>query len=194
MPPPPITVRGRIINDAGEPVQATVTVKGTGKAATSTNDNGEFAIVVGDLQDSLIISAVGIEILEIKLNGRTELTVNVKTKVSVLDEVQMIAYGTTTRRLSTSSISKIKGEDIRKQPVENPMLALGGRAPGLQITQVNGMAGGAVSISIRGRNSLGAGSEPLYIIDGVPFAHSLSNVLFANGVTAQTLGGLTKRH
>src|SRR5678815_3303848 len=102
----------------------------------------------------------------------------------------MIAYGTTTGRLSTSSISKIKGDDIRKQPVENPMLALGGRVPGLQITQVNGMAGGAVSITVRGRNSLDAGSEPLYIIDGVPFAHSLSNVVFANGVAAQTLGGL----
>jgi TonB-linked SusC/RagA family outer membrane protein len=190
LPPQSITVRGRVVNDAGEAVRATVTVKGIGKAATSTNDNGEFVLVVGDLQDSLIISAVGIEVLEIKLNGRTELTVNVKTKVSVLDEVQMIAYGTTTRRFSTGSISKIKGEDIRKQPVENPMLALGGRAPGLQITQVNGMAGGAVSISVRGKNSLGAGTEPLYIIDGVPFAHSLSNVFFANGVTAQTLGGL----
>ncbi len=190
LPPPPTTVRGRVVNEAGEPVKATVTIKGTGKAATFTNDNGEFAIGVGDLQGSLIISAVGVEILEIKLNGRTELTVNVKTKVSVLDEVQIIAYGTTTRRLSTSSISKIKGEDIREQPVENPVLALGGRAPGLQITQVNGMAGGAVSISVRGRSSLGAGSEPLYIIDGVPFAHSLTNISFANGVTAQVLGGL----
>src|SRR6186713_2463277 len=191
LPPPPIIVRGHVVNEVGEPVRATVTVKSTGKAATSTNDNGEFAIVVKDLQGSLIVSAVGIEILEIKLDGRTELTVNVKTKASVLDEVQMMAYGTTTRRLSTGSISKIKGEDIRKQTVENPMLALGGRAPGLQITQVNGMAGGAVSINVRGRNSLGAGSEPLYIIDGVPFAHSLSNVFFSNGVSAQTLGGLT---
>ncbi|TMI61529.1 MAG: SusC/RagA family TonB-linked outer membrane protein [Bacteroidetes bacterium] len=190
LPSPPITVRGRIVNDGGEPVQATITAKGTGKAATSTNDKGEFAIVVKDLEGSLIISAVGIEILEIKLDGRRELTINVKTKVSVMDEVQRIAYGTTTRRFSTGSISKIKGEDIRNQPVENPMLALGGRAPGLQITQVNGMAGGAVSISIRGRNSLGAGSEPLYIIDGVPFAHSLSTVVFSNNVTAQTLGGL----
>src|SRR6187455_126465 len=191
LPPPPIIVRGHVINDVGEPVRATVTVKGAGKGATSTNDNGQFAIVVKDLQGSLIISAVGIEILEIKLDGRTELTVNVKTKASVLDEVQMMAYGTTTRRFNTGSISKIKGEDIRKQPVENPMLALGGRAPGLQITQVNGMAGGAVSISIRGRNSLGAGSEPLYIIDGVPFAHTQTSVSFSNGVIAQTLGGLS---
>ncbi|HMK18736.1 MAG TPA: SusC/RagA family TonB-linked outer membrane protein [Chitinophagaceae bacterium] len=191
LPPQPIIVRGHVVNEVGEPVRATITVKSTGKAATSTNDKGEFAIVVKDLQGSLIISAVGIEILEIKLDGRTELTVNVKTKASVLDEVQMMAYGTTTRRFSTGSISKIKGEDIRKQPIENPMLALGGRVPGLQITQVNGMAGGAVSISIRGRSSLGAGSEPLYIIDGVPFAHSPTNVTFANGVIAQTLGGLT---
>jgi len=110
--PPPTIVRGRIINDAGEPVLATVTLKGTGKAPTSTNDNGEFVIQVGDLQDSLIISAIGIDLLEIQLNGRTELTINVKTKVSVLDEVHIMAYGTTTTRLSTSSISKIKGEDI----------------------------------------------------------------------------------
>jgi TonB-linked SusC/RagA family outer membrane protein len=191
LPPPRITVRGRVVNDEGEPVNATVTVKGSRTAATLTNDNGEFAIVVDDLQESLLVSSVGNEILDIKLNGRTALTVTVKTKVSVLNEVQMIAYGTTTRRLSTSSISKIKGEDIRKQPVENPMLALTGRAPGLQITQVNGMAGAAVSIIVRGKNSLGAGYEPLYIIDGVPFAHSLTNIVFGNGVSAQTLGGLT---
>jgi TonB-linked SusC/RagA family outer membrane protein len=184
-------VRGRIINDAAEPVMATITVKDGGNASTATNDNGEFAIVVADLQHSLIISGVGIETMEIKLDGRRELTINVKTKISVLDETQMIAYGSTTRRLSTSAISKIKGEDIMRQPVENPMLALGGRAPGLQITQVSGMAGGAVSIIVRGRSSLGAGSEPLYIIDGVPFAHSLANVSFANGVTAQALGGLS---
>src|SRR6188768_2369339 len=190
LPPPPIIVRGHVVNEVGEPVRATVTVKGAGKGATSTNDNGEFAMVVKDLQGSLVFSAVGIEILEIKLDGRTELTVNVKTKVSVLDEVHMIAYGTTTRRLSTGSISKIKGEDMRKQPVENPMLALGGRVPGLQITQINGMAGGAVSITVRGRNSLGAGTEPLYIIDGVPFAHTQTSVSFSNGVIAQTLGGL----
>jgi len=59
--PPPITVHGRIINETSEPVKATVTVKGSGKASTSTNDNGEFSIAVGDLQNSLIISAVGIE-------------------------------------------------------------------------------------------------------------------------------------
>ena len=61
LPSPPITVRGRIVNDGGEPVQATITAKGTGKAATSTNDKGEFAIVVKDLEGSLIISAVGME-------------------------------------------------------------------------------------------------------------------------------------
>jgi hypothetical protein len=126
---PPITVRGRVVNDAGEPVRATVAVKGVSNAATSTNDNGEFTIEVQDPNSSLVISAVGIETLEIKINGRTELTVNAKTKVSVMDEMQIIAYGTTTRRLSTSSISKIKGEEIRKQPVENHTSQWHGRRP-----------------------------------------------------------------
>lgn len=186
-----IIVHGRIVNEAGEPVRVNVTVKGASNVGTSTNDNGEFSIVVGDPNGSLIISAVGIETLEIKLKGRTELKLTVKTKVNELDEVHLIAYGNTTRRLNTGTIAKMKGEDIRKQPVENPMLALGGRIPGLQISQTSGIAGGPVSITIRGKNSLGGGPEPLYIVDGVPFAHSLTSILMASGVTAQTLGGIT---
>jgi TonB-linked SusC/RagA family outer membrane protein len=85
----------------------------------------------------------------------------------------------------------VKGEDIRKHPVDNPFLALSGKIPGLQISQTSGVAGAPVSIFVRGKSSIGAGSEPLYVIDGVPFAHTVGNVTFSSGISAQTLGGLT---
>ena len=76
-------------------------------------------------------------------------------------------------------------------PISPKSRALGGRLPGLQISQVNGLAGGPVNVTIRGKNSLGAGNEPLYVIDGVPFGHSLTNVTMGTGVSAQTLGGIS---
>lgn len=187
----PPKVHGRVVDEKGEPVSGvSVSLKG-GKTIGVTDNNGEFVLTNIDNNAILVFKAVSIETIEVKLNGRSELSLDAKTKVSLLDDVQMIAYGTTSRRLSTSSVEKIKGSDLLKQPVENPILGLEGRLPGLQITQTDGMAGGPVSVSIRGKSSLGASSEPLYIIDGVPFAHSLTNITLSNGTSAQTLGGIT---
>jgi len=99
--------------------------------------------------------------------------------------VQVIAYGTTTRRLSTGDVSTVRAADIEKQPVSNPLLALQGRIPGLQITQASGLAGSGVKVRIQGQNSIGFGSDPLYIVDGVPFASQLlptiNNILGESG-------------
>lgn len=80
-------------------------------------------------------------------------------------------YYSTSRRLSTGSISKITAKEIALQPVGNPLQALQGRMPGVQVFQNNGVPGGALTILIRGRNSLRNNvSDPLYVIDGVPFS------------------------
>ncbi|WP_315815294.1 TonB-dependent receptor plug domain-containing protein [Paraflavitalea speifideaquila] len=63
----------------------------------------------------------------------------------------------------------MKAADIEKQPVQNPLLALQGRVPGIEITQLTGMPGGGVSVRIQGRNSIASGLEPFIVIDGVPF-------------------------
>lgn len=195
-PVPPTEIKGRITNEKGEPVAgASIKIKGT-NIGTAADDYGTFHIEAPSANVTLVISATNIETLEVAAGSQSTsqdgaISITAQSKVNVLDESVVIAYGTTTRRLATGSISKMKGEDIRKQPVENPMLALGGRMAGLQISQTSGISGAPVSVTIRGKNSLGAGSEPLYIIDGVPFAHSLTNVTFSNGLSAQTLGGIT---
>jgi hypothetical protein len=76
---------------------------------------------------------------------------------SQLDQVQVIAYGTTTQRLSTGNVTTIKAEDIEKQPVDNPLLALEGRVLGLFITQSNGLSGSGLTVRIQEQNSIANG-------------------------------------
>lgn len=186
-------VTGRVTGPDGQPLPgATITVKG-GKQAGVTNAEGIFTLSL-NAGEVLIVTFIGYEKKEYTVTAAMirggNMTITLARSTSVLDDVQIIAYGATTRRLSTGSIAKLKGEDIRKQPVESPLLALSGRLPGVQISQTSGLAGAPVSVTIRGKNTLGAGSDPLYVIDGVPFAHSLGSVTFASGISAQTMGGL----
>jgi len=181
-----INVHGRVLDEAGKPLVAvTVTVKGT-KIATSTDENGEFTLNNTDKNATLIFSSVNMVPFEVRVNGRVDLLVNLKAKTSQLDEVQIIAYGTTTERLSTGDVTTVKAADIEKQPVSNPLLALEGRVPGLFIAQTTGFAGSAVSVSIQGQNSIASGNDPLYVIDGVPYTSQLLPTL--NGVQGGGLG------
>jgi TonB-dependent starch-binding outer membrane protein SusC len=167
-----IDIRGRVVNDKGEPVSASITVKGSTKG-TSTNNDGWFVLAGIDDNVTLIISGVGIETIEIKVDGKTLLEIAVKITAKPLDEVQMIAYGSTTKRFNTGSVSTVKNEDIEKHPVSNVLAALGGRVPGMFITQNTGMPGGSFTVQIRGKNSIAQGTNPLYIINGVPYISEL---------------------
>lgn len=87
-----------------------------------------------------------------------------------LDETVVVAYTTTTRRLSTAScFTTVKGPSVARQVSTNPLLALQGRVPGLMVTQTGGIGGTEVKVQLRGQNSLVNGTQPLYIVDGIPY-------------------------
>lgn len=181
LPSPVIDIKGKLINEKGEPViGATIKVKGT-NIATMSDGNGEFFLQAVDEEATLIISGAEMQPLEIKVKKRNSITAVVKIKESELDKVVIMAYGTTTRRLNTGNISKVTSEVIEKQPVSNPLLALQGRVPGMIITQQTGVPGGRIDVQIRGRNSIANGSNPLYIIDGVPFTSTSISSTTING-------------
>lgn len=166
--PPPV-VTGRILNDNGDPIPGvSISIKG-GKVIGITNDQGQFTLSNIPDDATLVFSSVNMETKEVRLNGRKELTFKMISKLSQLDEVVAIAYGTSTKRRNTGSISSVTSEDIAKQPVQNPLNALQGRIAGALITQSNGLPGSNVNVLIRGISSLGNGTIPLYIVDGVPF-------------------------
>jgi TonB-linked SusC/RagA family outer membrane protein len=165
-PPPPITIRGIIRSDKEELLQGiSIIIKGTEKGTVS-NENGIFSLEVEDPNAILVISGVGFETQEIALKGKTTLLIILATKISPLDDVQIIGYGKTTRRLKTGSVSTIKAEDIGRQPVANAVQAMQGRVAGVAITQTAGAIGSGIEIQIRGVNTIESGNQPLVVLDG----------------------------
>lgn len=184
IPNPPVDIRGRVVNERGDPVEGvTVRIKGSDKL-TVTDNNGEFSLITVDKDAVIVFTHVSMESFEIRVTDKTELNIRLKSKISALDELQVIAYGTTTKRMNTGNVTSVKSADIQRQPVNNPLLALQGRVPGLFITQNRGFAGGAVTVRIQGENSLRSGNEPLYVVDGVPYVSQL----LTTGLNAFVLG------
>jgi TonB-linked SusC/RagA family outer membrane protein len=176
-----INIQGIVTDLNGSPLQnATVMTKGA-KKGISTDKTGKFTLSDLRKNTTLIVSCIGYTPKEIRSpSGDHPISIQLEELVTGLDEVVVIAYGTSTRRHLTGSISRVTGEDISKQPVADPLLALQGRTPGLFVTQTSGLPGGEVKVELRGRNSIDAGNNPMYIVDGVPFpgtALTLNNVL-----------------
>lgn len=175
-----IDVKGHIISENGEPLAgATIILKNSNRGA-STNNNGDFSLYSIHENDVLIISSVGFYSEEIAVNKQRFFFITLKLLINRLEETIVKGYYSTTRKLNTGSVSKVTSEEITKQPVSNPISALQGRVPGLLITQKNGLPGSNISIQIRGQNSIQQGNEPLFIIDGLPFA---SENLVKSGAT-----------
>lgn len=169
-----IIVTGKVVNEKGDPIPgATVLIKGTQLGTTTTSD-GTFKISAVKPNSAVVITSIAYLTKEFLLRGKGNIgAIELEEYVGVLDEAQVIAYGTTSRRLNTGNVGTVKSSDIEKQPVNNPLLALAGRIPGLQITQANGIAGGGVKVLIQGQNSLSYGNDPFYVIDGVPYTSQL---------------------
>ena len=176
------SVRVTVQDGNGNPLQnASIRVKGSNESGQS-GPNGLF-IINAKPGDILVISYVGYEKQEIEVKGEG-VFVPMKRSDSPLDEVQVIAYGTTTKRFNTGNTSTIKKEDIEKQPVMNVLDVLSGLVPGLQITQQNGLPGSNYKVELRGQNSILNSGTPLYIIDGIPYNGSAYNQVGGSAMLA----------
>ncbi|MCF6407521.1 SusC/RagA family TonB-linked outer membrane protein [Chitinophaga filiformis] len=183
-----ISITGKVTNEKGSPLPgATVMIRGTNKGS-ATDVNGNFVINSVPPNAYLMISNISFLSKSIPIKGRSFLgTITLQGYIGELDETVIVAYGTTTNRTSTGNVTTIRSKDIGNQPVNNPILALAGRVPGLQITQASGLVGGGVKIQIQGQNSIRNGNDPFYVIDGVPYISQLlpnfGGVLEGAGIT-----------
>jgi len=168
---PGILVHGRVTDKEGYPMPSvSVVIPGT-PLGTMTNAKGEYTIREAPENADLVFSYVGFAELRVHINGRQELNAVLLPIQNRLDEMVIIAYGKTTKRLNTGSVVTINSDVIEKQPVQNVMDALPGRVAGVQITQNNGLPGSNTQMQIRGQGSLNSGTIPLYVIDGVPYTN-----------------------
>src|SRR5690606_38871145 len=131
-----------------------------------TDENGRFVLTRVDDDAILVISYVGYHSQEVTLQGRTRLSITLVPDLEVLEEVVVVGYGTQRKSDLTGSVASVSGKSLENVPVSRVDQMLQGRAPGVQVTQINGAPGTGATIRIRGGNSIQADNEPLYVIDG----------------------------
>ncbi|CAH0318859.1 TonB-dependent receptor SusC [Pedobacter sp. Bi27] len=171
--PVDIRISGIVVDEDGVPIPGvSILLKQSNKVSTATDRNGQFGINLPDEGTKvLLFTCIGYQNTEQVIGSENSYKIVMKPSVGSLNEVQIIGYGTTTRKTSTGSVASITAKEIEKQPVGNPLAALSGRMSGVLIAQNNGVPGGAIQVQIRGQNSLSQGGIPLYVIDGVPFTN-----------------------
>ncbi|WP_183573858.1 SusC/RagA family TonB-linked outer membrane protein [Mucilaginibacter sp. X5P1] len=170
----PTQIEGKVLDEQGKPLSGASVKLKSGYNGVITDGEGHFTLTQVPDTGMLYVSYVGYQTAESPYNiNRTQfITIQLKADANSLNEVQVIGYGTATKKLNTGSISVVTAKEIENQPVTNVLSALSGRAAGVYVQTNNGLAGGDVSIQIRGPGSLAAGTDPFYVIDGVPFVSS----------------------
>ncbi|WP_159467104.1 TonB-dependent receptor [Dyadobacter sp. 3J3] len=164
-------VKGKIIDEAGQPIPgASITVKGS-QQGTLSNVDGTYSLAAS-AQSTLVFSFVGYLKEEIPVNNKTTIDITLKVDQKALDEVVVVGYGTQRKIETTGSIASVKASDLVQTPVVNLAQGLQSRISGVQINQNSGSPGGNISVRIRGTNSINGTSEPLYVIDGIQISNS----------------------
>ena len=170
------TVTGTVISaEDGEPIiGASVIVPGT-TIGTVTDIDGNFTLKVPENSTSLNVSFIGMNTETVTI-GKGKLNITLTSSDEILDEVMVVAYGTTTKGSFTGSAGVVKAEKLELRQVSDVSNALAGAVAGVQIQSSNGQPGTSAKVRIRGVGSINASTDPLYVVDGVPFDGDLSSI------------------
>lgn len=165
-----------------------VTVKGVSGTGTQTDISGSYKLIVPATAKTLVFGFVGYKPAEVAITGDV-VNAQIEPDAKQLTEVVVVGYGTQSRRSLTGSVSKIKGSDVANIPVPSLESAIQGKAPGVYIQAQNGKLGQGIQVRIRGASSISAGSQPLYVVDGLPIT---VDDFSTNGATTNPLVDLNQ--
>ncbi|MCX6233616.1 MAG: TonB-dependent receptor [Bacteroidetes bacterium] len=144
---------------------ATIMIKGT-TIGTSTNLDGRYTIKVESPQAMLVFSFIGYITQEVQAGTQTVINVILEQEKIALEEVVVIGYGSVKKSDLTGAVSSIKGNDITKITVANPVEVLSGKVTGVQVMNTSGAPGASPAVRIRGIGTFN-NSSPIYVVDGV---------------------------
>ncbi len=163
-----VKVRGVIKDETGEPIiGATVRVKGQSEGTVSDFD-GNFTLDVTD-DNTLQISYIGYQTQEFVVGKQHHFSIVLEEDKKILNEVVVIGYGTQKKGDITSSVGSVKSEDFTAGAINDAGQLIQGKIAGLSVTNPSGNPVGGTEISLRGNTTiLGASTNPLILIDGVP--------------------------
>ncbi|MCY7357296.1 MAG: SusC/RagA family TonB-linked outer membrane protein, partial [Rudanella sp.] len=178
-----VVVSGKVVDEKGSGLPGVSVIMKGSTQGTTTDGEGSYRLSVPNERATLVFSFVGYTRQEVLVGTQTTLTVTLLPDDQILNEVVVVGYGSQRRQDITSAISVISMRDIGEQPANNPNQALQGRAAGVVVKQKSGTPGGNIfEVRVRGIGSLGAGSDPLYVIDGFAVGTSVGQNLNPNDV------------
>ncbi len=168
-------ISGSVSDTDGSPILgAVIAVEGT-SAGTTSDINGAFSISVPD-NGVITVSYIGYVAQSFPVAGKTSFNVVLLDDTTALDDVVVVAYGTTTKEAFTGSAGVVKSDELAKRQVSDVTNALAGSVAGVQTLSANGQPGTGSTVLIRGVGSINAETTPLYVVDGVAFDGDIASL------------------
>ncbi|WP_149276671.1 SusC/RagA family TonB-linked outer membrane protein [Pareuzebyella sediminis] len=172
------TVTGTVTDASGIPLAgASVVVKGTTRG-TTTDFDGNYSISA-EANATLIFSYIGFKRMEVVINNRSTVNVSMEEDSALLDEVVVVGYGTQKKGEVTAAIASVDAEQIGIVQTSSTIDAVKGQISGVDIQAGGGRPGQTSTVRIRGRRSVTASNDPLYVVDGIPLidgSESMSDI------------------
>lgn len=183
------SISGSVKDETGTPLLGvTILIKGVAKG-TVTDFDGNFSLKAKP-SDILVFSYLGTETKEVAVGDQTTINVSLTKSDTTLEEIVVVGYGSVKKSDLTGSVSSIKAEEITKVGAVGLDQALAGRAAGVIVRQSSGQPGAGASITIRGIGSF-SGSQPLYVIDGIPLDNDSQSTLNSENESSASLNPLS---
>lgn len=155
---------------------AALVIKENNTLRSISDEQGKYTIEADNGSQTITVMYTGYATVDMPINNRGVINIQMSIESTLLEEVMVVAYGTTTRASFTGSAGKIDSKELELRPVTNISDALSGTTPGVMINSANGHPGSDATIRIRGLGSLNASNDPLVILDGVPYAGAFSSL------------------
>lgn len=166
-----MTVTGTVADSDGEPlIGVSILITGTSTGVISDLE-GKYSLSVPSSDSELQFTYTGFESYRVRVGNQSMINVTLQESNELLDEVIVVGYGTSSKRNLTDNVAKIGSKEIENIPVSDFQSTLSGRASGVRVTPNNGKVDAGINIQIRGTSSISAGSQPLYVLDGVPLVN-----------------------
>ncbi|MCJ8165948.1 TonB-dependent receptor [Pontibacter sp. E15-1] len=174
------TVSGKVTSSDGREALPGVSIalKGT-TTGTVTAVDGTYTLAA-PATGTLVFSFIGYTPQEVAINGRAVLDVQLAPDIKALEEVVVVGYGTQRRKDVTGAVSSVSAKDFNPGVAVAPEQLMQGKVAGVNIVQDSGQPGSASTVRIRGANSISAGNDPLYVVDGVPLQFGTANMFVSS--------------
>ncbi|QHT67636.1 TonB-dependent receptor [Rhodocytophaga rosea] len=171
------SVSGKVSTETGEGIPGVNVLLKSSATGTTSDVDGNYSLSVPDGNGTLVFSYIGYTTKEIPISNQNSINVTLLQDVTSLSEVVVVGYGTQRSEDVTGSVATIDQKVISNLPVSTIDQKIMGQVAGVQIQQLSGAPGSGTSVKIRGSGSLGAGNEPLYVVDGMPYSAGLNQNL-----------------